>query len=124
MLSTAKLKAFVAATTPDRARTFYRDTLGLQLQSEDEYALQFDSAGTTLRVSIAPDMSPAKYTVLGWIVDDIKAEVASLRQAGVKFEHYNFPGQDADGIWNTPGGAQVAWFKDLDGNVLSINNRP
>ncbi len=122
MLSSGKLTAFVATTNADRARTFYRDTLGLRLVSEDGYALQFDCGGTRLRVSIAPEVTPAKYTVLGWSVEDLRATVLSLQKAGVQFERFGFFKQDDLGIWTAPSGDQVAWFKDPDGNLLSIGH--
>ena len=122
LLSAARLMAFVSTSDPARAKTFYRDTLGLRLLSEDGFAIVFDSNGVTLRVSIAREVAQAPYTVLGWEVSDIAAKVKELGQAGVKFERYSFPGVDEMGIWTAPGGAaRVAWFKDPDGNVLSIS---
>lgn len=124
MLSSARLTAFVGTTNAGRARAFYRDTLGLPLTSEDGFALQFNCNGTTLRVSIAQEVTAAKYTVLGWDVDDLAATLLALREAGVQFERFGFFEQDALGIWTAPGGTQVAWFKDPDGNLLSIAQPP
>ncbi|MBZ5723739.1 MAG: VOC family protein [Acidobacteriia bacterium] len=124
MLSSSKLTAFVSTTNAGRARAFYRDTLGLRLVSEDNFALQFDCGGTPLRVSIAPDVIPAKYTVLGWGVEDIRATLLALQNAGVRFERFGFMQQDELGIWTAPGGTRVAWFKDQDGNLLSISQHP
>ncbi len=120
MLSSSKLTAFVSTTNADRARAFYRDTLGLHLDYEDSFALQFDCGGTPLRVSIAPEVIPAKYTVLGWDVADIRATLLALQKAGVHFERFGFLPQDDLGIWTAPGGTRVAWFKDPNGNLLSI----
>lgn len=120
MLGHEKLMAFVAARDLDQARAFYRDILGLQLVSEDRMALVFDAAGTTLRVAAVPDMMGAKYTVLGWQVGDIAQTVAKLAEAGVHLERYAGMTQDEAGIWKSPIGARVAWFKDPDGNTLSI----
>lgn len=120
MLSSEKLIAFVSTTNADRARAFYRDTLGLRLVSEDGFALRFDCGGTILRVTIAPEVIPAKYTVLGWGVEDLKATLLSLQEAGVQFERFGFFKQDEFGIWTAPSGDQVAWFRDPDGNLLSI----
>jgi catechol 2,3-dioxygenase-like lactoylglutathione lyase family enzyme len=116
----SRLMAFVGTSDAARARAFYRDTLGLRLVSEDPFALVFDVNGTMLRVTSVPEMVPAKYTVLGWQVTDIEAAVRKLQQSGVAFERYNFP-QDELGIWQAPSGAKVAWFKDPDGNVLSLS---
>jgi len=115
-----KIVAFVATRDPARARTFYQDTLGLRLVSEDRFALVFDARGTMLRVTAVHELALAKYTVLGWEVSDITAAARELESAGVKLEHYGLKEQDERGIWTAPGGAKVAWFKDPDGNVLSL----
>ncbi len=115
-----KLVAFVVTSKPATARSFYRDTLGLSLVSEDEFALVFDAHGTMLRVAIVKEMVPAAYTVLGWQVPDIVAAASRLRQAGVQLQRYAGMGQDEQGIWTSPSGAKVAWFKDPDGNTLSL----
>ena len=122
MLNTSKLTAFVGVLDPDRARAFYRDTLGLTLVSEElPFALVFDAGGTMLRVTLVPHVLAPPYTVLGWRVADIAETVKSLQKNGVHFER--FPGLNDKqelGIWTAPGGTQVAWFKDPDGNLLSI----
>ena len=116
----SKLVGFVATRDQVRAKAFYQDVLGLKLISEDQFATIFDANGTTLRVTPVRELAPAQYTVLGWEVGDISATVAAMTRAGVKFEQYGFPTQDAQGIWSAPGGAKVAWFKDPDGNILSV----
>jgi catechol 2,3-dioxygenase-like lactoylglutathione lyase family enzyme len=121
MLSSHKIVAFLSTTNPERARTFFRDKLGLPLLSEDGFALVFDANGTMLRVSIVRELTPAKYTVLGWEVTNIEAEIEALTQAGVKFNLYGLPGQNEQGVWNAPGGTKVAWFDDPDGNILSLS---
>jgi catechol 2,3-dioxygenase-like lactoylglutathione lyase family enzyme len=121
MLNSQRVVAFVSTTSPDRARSFFRDTLGLKLMSEDGFALVFDSNGTMLRVSITRELTPAQFTVLGWDVDDIDVEMDALLKAGVVFERYDFPGQDERGVWTAPGGVKVAWFKDPDANILSLS---
>jgi catechol 2,3-dioxygenase-like lactoylglutathione lyase family enzyme len=120
MLGSRKLVAFVATRDPGRAREFYRDTLGLRLVSEDEFALVFDAAGTMLRVTRVQELVAAKYTVLGWQVRDIIWTVTRLQKAHVTLERYPGMQQDALGIWNSPSGAKVGWFKDPDGNTLSL----
>ncbi|MGA3187735.1 MAG: VOC family protein [Bryobacteraceae bacterium] len=112
----------MSTTNADRARAFFRDTLGLRLVSEDGFALVFDSGGAPLRISLAQEVIPAKYTVLGWDVKDIRATVTALKKAGVIFEIFGFFKQDELGIWTAPNGDQVAWFKDPDGNVLSVSH--
>jgi catechol 2,3-dioxygenase-like lactoylglutathione lyase family enzyme len=113
--------AFSATTDAERAKEFYRDKLGLKLVSDEGFALVFDANGTMLRVQKVKEVGEAKYTTLGWNVPDIAATVDELEKAGVNFERYGFPGQDEKGIWTAPGGAaKVAWFKDPDGNILSL----
>ena len=122
MLSTEKLVAFVSTTNADHARAFYRDKLGLRLVSEDNFALVFDSGGAPLRVSLAQEVIPGKYTVLGWDVKDLRASVLNLKKAGIACEIFGFFKQDDLGIWTAPNGDQVAWFKDPDGNMLSVSH--
>jgi len=121
MLANSPIIGFVATSDPSRAKAFYRDVLGLLLISEDEYALVFDAHGTMLRVVIAAEVVQAPYTVLGWRVDDVGAMVLGLAAKGVKFERYPWLEQDDLGIWCAPSGVKVAWFKDPDGNVLSMS---
>ena len=120
MLKSQKIIAFVATTNPPRAKAFYAKTLGLRLVSEDSFALVFDAAGTMLRVATVRDLQPATYTVLGWLVPDIQKSVRALQDRGVLFRRYEGTEQDEQGIWTAPGGAQVAWFGDPDGNTLSL----
>ena len=121
LLDSSKIMAFSATTDAERAKTFYRDQLGLKLISEEQYALVFDAGGTMLRVQRVREIPDAKYTSLGWQVPDIEAKVDELAAAGVKMERYGIPGQDEKGIWTPPGSAtKVAWFKDPDGNILSL----
>ena len=119
-LGLQKLMAFVATCDPNRAKAFYRDILGLKLVSEDRFALVFDAGGTMLRVATVQEIAPAQYTVLGWQVPDVLGIAKSLQTKGVRFERYPGMQQDEMGIWNSPNGARVAWFKDPDGNTLSI----
>jgi catechol 2,3-dioxygenase-like lactoylglutathione lyase family enzyme len=120
ILGSQELVAFVATRDPTRAKEFYRDTLGLPLLSEDEFALVFDATGTMLRVTRVQELTAAKYTVLGWQVRDIVQTAKDLQRAHVSLERYPGMQQDEFGIWNSPSGARVAWFKDPDGNTLSV----
>jgi predicted enzyme related to lactoylglutathione lyase len=120
MFSDKKLKAFVPTTNPQRAKKFYNDLLELTLVSEDDYALEFDANGTILRVTIVRELTPQSFTVLGWNVPDITAVIKFLNQKGIQCNKYDFLEQDNSGIWKSPGGSKVAWFKDPDGNVLSL----
>jgi catechol 2,3-dioxygenase-like lactoylglutathione lyase family enzyme len=120
-LGGAELVAFAATTNLDRARQFYEATLGLRLVSyQSPIACVFDANGTTLRVTAVPEKADAMYTVLGWTVADIAAAVRELSDRGIVFHRFDGMTQDDNGIWTTPGGDQVAWFSDPDGNTLSL----
>jgi catechol 2,3-dioxygenase-like lactoylglutathione lyase family enzyme len=121
MLTSSSIVAFVATTDAARAKAFYGDVLGLKLVYQDDFAVVFDAHGTTLRVAIVPEIVIAPYTVLGWNVDDIAKVARGLAEAGVRFERYPWMQQDELGVWNAPGVAKVAWFKDPEGNVLSLS---
>ncbi len=120
MLGSCDVMAVITTTNTDAARQFYGQTLGLQLTGITPYALVFDAHGTTLRVAIAQTVSPAPYTVLGWIVPDIAATLHGLVERGVQPSRFEGVEQDGEGIWTTPTGSKVAWFKDPDGNSLSV----
>ena len=122
MLEHAPVVAFAATTDADRSRRFYRDVLGLPLRNEDQFALAFDANGIELRIQKVERIAPHPYTSLGWRVDDIQAAVAGLVRRGVVFERYPGLGQDGAGVWRAPGGTGVAWFKDPDGNLLSLSD--
>jgi len=124
MLSTSKLVAFVPIRDSARSRPFYEGVLGLRFIDENPFALLMESNGVRVRLAKTPNYTPAGYTVLGWQVDDIQTMVTALMQKGVSFER--FPGMDQDklGIWAAPSGAKVAWFKDPDGNILSLAQHP
>lgn len=121
MASLNKVVAFLATRHPDQAKAFYRDKLGLKFVSDDGFALVFDIDGTTLRIARVKELTPAPFTVLGWEVEAIEKTVADLDKKGVSFERFPGLAQDPLGIWAAPGGAKVAWFKDPDGNVLSVS---
>jgi catechol 2,3-dioxygenase-like lactoylglutathione lyase family enzyme len=115
---------FLATTEEGRATRFYRDALGLTFVSSDSYAIVFRVGELTLRIQKVDHVRLAPYTALGWRVPDLKAELARLTARGVTFEHYPGLDQDSDGIWRTPGGSHVAWFKDPDGHILSLVQSP
>lgn len=123
MLAASDLVAFVPTRDPEAARAFYQQVLGLPLLSADAFASVFDANGVALRivnVSQVSGFSPASYTVLGWRVPDLGETIGALVARGVQFQR--FPGMEQDelGVWNAPSGDRVAWFKDPDGNLLSL----
>jgi predicted enzyme related to lactoylglutathione lyase len=119
-LGTGRIVAFAATTNAERARAFYGEVLGLRLVSDDGYAVVFDANGTMLRVQKTADVTLVPYTSLGWQVDDIAVVARRLAERGVRFERYSGLEQDDLGVWTTPGGSRVAWFKDPEGNILSL----
>ncbi len=121
VLANSKIIGFVPTTDADRARAFYEEKLGLTFVSDDKFAMVFEVREAILRVVRVKEFTPAPFTVFGWEVDDIDAAVKQLADNGVAFERYDFIQQNEAGIWDTPGGARVAWFKDPDGNVLSVS---
>lgn len=123
MLGSAAVIAFVPSRSPRKSRSFFEDTLGLEFVGEDAFAHVFDANGVMVRVvdvSTVDSFAPASFTILGWGVDNIVKTVKALKKKGVTFDRY--PGMDQDdlGVWTSPSGAKIAWFKDPDGNVLSV----
>jgi len=115
-----KIICFIATKQPAAAREFYESTLGLKFVSDDPFAIVFDADGTMLRVQKVPELNPAKHTVAGWAMADISARMKELIAKGVRFERFPGMPQDELGAWKSPAGATVAWFKDPDGNTLSL----
>jgi len=121
MLTSAKMIGFVPTMDSTRAREFYEKMLGFQFVSDDQFALVMRAGDNMVRIAKAEKFTPAQYTVLGWEVTKIEDEVRALAARGVVFEKYPFVQDKKTGIWTTPNGDKVAWFKDPDGNVLSLS---
>ncbi len=124
MLGKSDLICFAATRDAAAAKIFYADVLGLTLVEDGPFALVFDAHGTMLRVQKVQEHEPPPFTVLGWRVDDVAAKAAALIAKGVRFQFYPGMVQDTNGVWITPDGAKVAWFKDPDGNTLSLTEWP
>ncbi|HEX4154705.1 MAG TPA: VOC family protein [Acidobacteriaceae bacterium] len=123
-LATNAPVAFIPTKDPKAARAFYQQTLGLKFESEDPFAIVFRAGpapGLMLRVVNTPDFTPAPFTIFGWQVDDIVASIKELKTKGIGFLRYGFFEQDEHAVWHSPSGAKVAWFKDPDGNTLSLS---
>lgn len=120
MRSEQSLFTFVPVSDGDRAKAFYGDVLGLSLLEDSPFAVVFKTPGGTLRLAKTPDFTPQPFSLVGWVVPDIEADMENLRGKGVTFE--TFPGlpQDDSGIWTVPDGTRVCWFRDPDGNLLSL----
>jgi len=123
MLGSNKIIAFVPIADAKKARAFYEGVLGLKFVSDDGFALVFDANGIMIRAAKMKEFTPAQFTVLGWQVSNIEAMVRALTKKGVHFEIFGFFKQDNLGIWTAPTGDKVAWFKDPDGNILSVSEQ-
>ncbi len=120
MLGSTNIVAFIPTKDPAKARAFYEGVLGLRFLKDDGFALVMTANGIMVRIAKA-EFTPAQFTILGWQVTDIEKMAADLQTKGVKFERFGFFEQDQLGIWTAPTGDKVAWFKDPDGNILSIS---
>jgi catechol 2,3-dioxygenase-like lactoylglutathione lyase family enzyme len=124
MLASAKIVGFVPTKDYDKARAFYEGKLGFEFVSLDQYALVMSVGGHKIRIAKVPNFTPLQGTILGWEVQDIEAVVTWLTTRGVTPEKYPFVQDRELGIWTTPNGDKVAWFKDPDGNILSVSHHP
>ncbi len=114
---------FIPTRRSETVRPFFEDVLGLTLVEDNGFAFVFraGTAGSTLRVTRTPDFAPQPFTIFGWESDDLETTVDELTAKGVDFLRVDFIPQDARGIWRAPNGDAVAWFKDPDGNTLSVS---
>lgn len=112
--------AFLATTDAEASRVFYENVLGLDFVADEPFALVFRVGGITLRIQKVGQMNAPPGTVFGFDVDDIETAVDALQTKGIAFERYDHMPQDDLGIWQSPSGAKVAWFKDPAGNLLSL----
>lgn len=121
MLTQGKIIGCLLTRDYDQARAFYVGKLGLEFVGLDQYALVLKAGGHMIRITKFPNFTPLPGTALGWEVERIEAAAAWLRDRGVALEKYPFVQDRELGIWTTPNGDKVAWFKDPDGNTLSIS---
>jgi catechol 2,3-dioxygenase-like lactoylglutathione lyase family enzyme len=121
MLGSTNIVAFVPTKDSEKARAFYEGVLGLRFIKDDGFAMVLDANGIMIRVAKVPQLTPAPFTILGWQVKDIAKVAEELQKKGVHFEILGFFKQDSLGIWTAPTGDKVAWFKDPDGNILSVS---
>ena len=121
MLGSTNIVAFVPTRDAGKARAFYEGVLGLRFVKDDGFAMVLDANGIMIRVAKVPQFTPAQFTILGWQVSEIENVVRGLQKKGVQFEIFGFFKQDELGIWTAPTGDKVAWFKDPDGNILSVS---
>lgn len=121
-LTSETLVGLVPTTDAARARAFYVDLLELTLVSDDQFALVVRSGANEIRIVKVESFTPQPFTVLGWAVDEVRATVRDLARRGVQFLRFEGMVQDEDAIWNPTGAGGVAWFKDPDGNTLSVSS--
>ena len=122
MLSDRKIVALVPITDGDKARAFYVDKLGLKFLSDDGFAIVIEANENKVRLTKMKEVKPLPFTVLGWETADIAADIRALQANGVSFERFpDHMKQDDLGVWTAPDGTKVAWFKDPDGNILSLS---
>jgi catechol 2,3-dioxygenase-like lactoylglutathione lyase family enzyme len=124
MLDSAKLVGFVPTSDYEKARAFYEGKLGFKFVSLDQYALVMQVGAHRIRISKVPNYKPLQGTILGWEVENIEATAKWLGDRGVATEKFPFVQDRELGIWTTPNGDKVAWFKDPDGNILGVSQHP
>ena len=121
MLGKANATPMIAVKDIDRARKFYADTLGLETKDEmGGEVLTMKSGETMINVYRSEFAGTNQATALTFDVDDITAEVRDLKEKGVFFEQYDMPGLERQGDLYVAQGMKTAWFKDPDGNILSL----
>lgn len=123
-ISSAPVMAVLPVVDVSRAKSFYRDTLGLEISEWPEasgYFVGSAGAGTSILFYERPVPTKAEHTVAGFSVDDLEATMAELRSAGVVFEEYDMPGLKTEHGVAVAGSMKSAWFRDTEGNILSIS---
>ncbi len=121
MLGNSDPTPMIAVKDLDRARAFYEETLGLKtIDTMGEEVVSMQSGGSRIDVYRSDYAGTNKATALTFNVEDIAAEVRELKDKGVSFEHYDMDGLTRDGDIYQTEGMKTAWFKDPDGNILSL----
>lgn len=122
MLGDCEITAMLPITNAEAARHFYSEVLGLELTSEDQFAITYRTGGAPLRLQKVAACTPHPFSVLGWTVPDVHAAAKALAANGVRFERFEGMAQDELGVWTPPGAAKgVCWFKDPEGHLLSLS---
>ena len=127
MLGDKRVTTAIPVQDVDRARPFYEGLLGLKVAGGPlaDGSLEYEcGAGTgVFTYPTAQNAGKSPATLAAWEVDDIGTTVKELRDRGVVFEEYDFPGLKTEGGVATLPGARAAWFKDPDGNILNVFER-
>jgi catechol 2,3-dioxygenase-like lactoylglutathione lyase family enzyme len=123
MLGNNNVMATIAVKNLDAAKEFYEGVLGLERMPVEESVLAYRSGDSRVLVYESQFAGTNKATAATWAVgDDIERVVAGLKQKGVKFEHYDFPGGRVEGDIHITGNTKAAWMTDPDGNILALVN--
>ena len=121
MLTKAGATPMIAVKDIDRARKFYEGTLGLETKDAmGGEVLEVKSGETLINVYRSEHAGTNQATTLTFAVDDIESEVRDLKDKGVFFEQYDMPGLERQGDLYVAEGMKTTWFKDPDGNILSL----
>jgi len=123
-LSSARMVSFLATKDGAACRAFYAGKLGFAVASDDAMAMILETNGRSIRVQKLREFTPQTFTVLGWNVSDIESTVTALEHVGIRCERWPEWQQNERGIMDFPDGTRVAWFKDPDGNILSLAQMP
>lgn len=122
MLADGTVFATVAVKDINNAKKFYSETLGLKQTDENPGGVTYQSGTGKLFVYQSPTAGSGQATVASWEVSDVEGAVEELKNKGVNFEHYQLPGVTREGDIHIMGAMKAAWFKDPDGNILSVSN--
>jgi catechol 2,3-dioxygenase-like lactoylglutathione lyase family enzyme len=128
MVKNGRVATRLPAQDLERARAFYSEKLGLEVEEEREGGLRYVCADGEFALFESAGSAAGNHTQMMWEVDDIEATVRELRRRGVEFEEYDLPGlKTVDGIAEIEGqypskgsGERAAWFRDSEGNMLGI----
>jgi catechol 2,3-dioxygenase-like lactoylglutathione lyase family enzyme len=122
MLEDFEFWATLPAADFERAKRFYRDTLGLTPVKETEQWATYRAGSGYFQLYPTSSAGTAQHTLGGWVVPDLRAAVDELRARGVVFEEYDFPGlKTENAIANLSDVELAAWFKDSEGNILALS---
>jgi len=123
MLKNAPIRAYIPASNIIRARKFYEEIVGLHPKAEYAEGVVYECGGAEVFMYPTPNAGTSKSSQAFWQVSDVEAEVAELKERGVKFEEYDILGVFMKSSIATAGGAKTAWFKDTEGNILAVSQR-
>ena len=124
MLGDKEAVTNIAVKNLETAKKFYEETLGLtQIGAEGQEVIIFRSGSSKIYVYKSQYAGTNQATAVTWVVgNDIESVMRELKSKGVTFERYDMPDMTREGDIHIAGNMKVAWFKDPDGNILSVIN--